>query len=279
MRETLLTLATCVAIGGVAAPARAGDAERLRATTLLDGRADALASQHAAALRVARTQAVLAQRLWRRRELRVFARDADRAADAHAADLALVSLRRGLDEARRIEREQQVVAAERARLDAPASAVMVPSLGAMDAPRWSWPVHGSIVGAPGRRREAATSVELDPAAVEIMARVDEPVAAPAEGVVRRIERLADGRSAVVITHGSRWVSVLAGLRSVAVAPWDRVDEGSVVGVAARNGDAAAIVTFALWRTRAAGERGWVDPRAVLGVPVADAAERPRAKKR
>jgi septal ring factor EnvC (AmiA/AmiB activator) len=77
-------------------------------------------------------------------------------------------------------------------------------------------------------------------------------------VIRLIEALPEGGYAVVTQHPSGWVSVLSGLRDVAVAAGEPVELGQTIGLAGRNLDGAAVVTLEIWRHRRS-----VDPRRLV----------------
>ena len=210
-----------------------------------------------------REQALLAYRLTRRRELGFLSSPKSRLDDAQAADLALVSLGKGLAETRILAGELEQVRAERGALDrARSQRANAPADTGESLRRFARPVRGAVVGVPGIRRDAATGTELHRDGIELLARLDEPVRAVAAGVIRRVEILPQGGYALVTQHPSRWVSVLSGMRDVVVAPGEPVEPGQALGLAGRNLDGAAVVSLELWRNRES-----VDPRDVLpGVP-------------
>src|SRR6185295_5843870 len=102
--------------------------------------------------------------------------------------------------------------------------------------------------------DPVTGVEVRQDAVQILARMNDPVQAPAAGTVRRVEAQPQGGFAVVIAHPGGWVSVLGGLRDVSVNPGDAVEGGQSLGLAGRNLDGAVVVSLELWHGR-----GAVDP--------------------
>jgi hypothetical protein len=97
----------------------------------LGAREQILDSQTAAAESTTRQRALLAYRLSRRRELGFAANPETRLDDARTFDLALVALRRGLDESRTLARELDRVRAERSTLEA---ALVTRALGEAAAP-------------------------------------------------------------------------------------------------------------------------------------------------
>jgi len=84
--------------------------------------------------------------------------------------------------------------------------------------------------------------------------MNDPVQAPAAGTVRRVEAQPQGGFAVVTGHEGGWVSVLGGLREVAVSPGAALAPGATLGLAGRNLDGACVVSLELWHGRSA-----VDP--------------------
>jgi septal ring factor EnvC (AmiA/AmiB activator) len=125
-------------------------------------------------------------------------------------------------------------------------------------PRLTRPVRGAVVGVPGSRPDPVTGAEVRQYALQILARMNEPVHAPAPGIVRRVEPLPQGGFAVVTEHPGGWVSLLSGLREVKAAPGDVVEAESPLGLAGRNLDGAVVVSFELWHARSP-----VDPRPLL----------------
>ena len=222
-------------------------------------RREVLEGQKAGAEARVREQAHLAYRLVRRRELGFVTSPESRRDDAEAAALALASLGKGLAETRILVDELEYVRTERVALDRACSQ-------RTDAPvdtgeslrRFARPVRGAMVGKPGIRRDAPTGTELRREGIELLARLNEPVRAVAAGVIRRVETVPQGGYVVVTQHPARWVSVLSGLRGVAVAPGEAVEAGQALGMAGRNLDGAAVISLELWRNRQP-----VDPRGAL----------------
>jgi murein DD-endopeptidase MepM/ murein hydrolase activator NlpD len=101
-------------------------------------------------------------------------------------------------------------------------------------------------------------VEVRQDALQLLARLNEPVQSPGRGTVRRIEAQPQGGYAVVTAHEGGWVSVLGGLREVSVEVGAPVDEGATLGLAGRNLDGAVVVSLELWHGRAA-----VDPAPLM----------------
>lgn len=221
-----------------------------------------LDAQTAAAESTTRQRALLAYRLSRRRELGFAANPETRLDDASSFDLALVALRRGLDESRTLGRELDKVRVERSTLEA---ALVTRALGeAIGQDRAETaagpegrpstthllrPVRGTPVAVPGARRDGTTKIEIRHDSVEILARLNEPVHAVAAGVVKRVEPLAQGGFAVMTEHPAGLTSILSGLRDVAVKPGDVVLAGQTLGLTGRNLDGAAVISVEIWHHR------------------------------
>lgn len=236
-----------------AAPADDGAAllDRLATREQLIGQQERAARTHA------RAQARAAYRLVRQRELG-FARDIEnRRRDAQALDLALLTLARTVGEARILGDELTRLRQERRSLEAHAARPTADEPPALPRARaaFAWPVRGPVVGHPGLRRDPASNTELENRALEILARMNESVDAPAAGAVRRVELLPQGGFAVVLEHTAGWTSVVSGLRDIAVAAGEVVARGQPLGLAGRNLDGAPVISWELWRGRTA-----VDPR-------------------
>ena len=219
-----------------------------------------LDSQTAAAEGTTRQRALLAYRLSRRRELGFAANPETRLDDARTFDLAVVALRRGLDESRTLACELDRVRAERSTLEAAlvtraladASADRTEETASPDrlsTARLLHPVRGTPVAVPGARRDGTTKIEIRHDSVEILARLNEPVHAIAAGVVKRVEPLSQGGFAVMTAHPGGITSILAGLRDVAVKPGDAVLAGQILGLTGRNLDGAAVLSVEIWRRR------------------------------
>jgi murein DD-endopeptidase MepM/ murein hydrolase activator NlpD len=242
--------ASLIGLLAARAPARADDPAALHR---LQAREQTLAQLAQSSEEVARHQARAAYRLARRRQLGFMAEPAARLDDARALDLALFTARRSAGEARglrdelaRVRDDRQALGAALARVAAPTDA---------EAPRFSQPVRGAIVGQAGLRRDPVTGVELRQDALQILARMNEPVSAPGRGTVRQVEAQPQGGFAVVTAHEGGWLSVLSGLRDVSVAAGDQVEAGAPLGLAGRNLDGAVVVSLELWRGRRAVDPG------------------------
>jgi murein DD-endopeptidase MepM/ murein hydrolase activator NlpD len=122
---------------------------------------------------------------------------------------------------------------------------------AAHATRLVRPVRGEVVALPGSRRDGSTKVELRHDGVKLLARLNEPVRAVAAGTVSRVEALPQGGFAVVTAHAAGLVSIVTGLRDIAVAPGDKVGAGQTLGLTGRNLDGAAVISIELWRDRRA----------------------------
>jgi murein DD-endopeptidase MepM/ murein hydrolase activator NlpD len=218
----------------------------------LTTREQILDGQRTASAGITRQRTLLAYRLCRQRELGFAPSPESRLEDARAFDLALLALRRSAEETRTLARELDRVRSERTSVEAafvaratrqtpdgelPAGLVLVR------------PVRGEVVALPGSRKDSSTKVQLRHDGVEILARLNEPVHAVAAGAVHRVEALPQGGFAVVTAHASGLVSIVTGLRDIAVAAGDRVGAGQTLGLAGRNLDGAAVVTVELWRDR------------------------------
>ena len=224
----------------------------------LGAREQILDTQTTAAENTTRQRALLAYRLSRQRELGFASSPETRLDDARSFDLALVALRRGLDESRTLARELDRVRVERSALE---TALVARALsenaddsaaspaGGLDSTRLLRPVRGTPVAVPGARRDGPTKIEIHYDSVEILARLDEPVHAIADGVVKRVEPLAQGGFAVMTAHPGGLTSILTGLRDVAVKPGQAVSAGQTLGLTGRNLDGAAVISVAIWRHR------------------------------
>jgi murein DD-endopeptidase MepM/ murein hydrolase activator NlpD len=227
-------------------------AEAPAALHRLQEREATLTQQAQAKDQLAREQARAAYRLARKRQLGFMAEPESRLDDARALDLALFTARRSAGEAvatheelSRVQKEREALTAAAARLAAAPSGV---------APHFCRPLKGAVVGQAGLRRDPVTGVEVQQDALQILARLNEPVQSPAPGRVRRIEAQPQGGYAVVTEHEAGWVSVLGGLREVTVELGQAVEGGTPLGLAGRNLDGAVVVSLELWHGRAA-----VDP--------------------
>jgi murein DD-endopeptidase MepM/ murein hydrolase activator NlpD len=219
----------------------------------LTTREQVLDGQRTASAGITRRRTLLAYRLCRQRELGFAPSPESRLEDARAFDLALLSLRRSAEETRTLARELDRVRSERTSVEAAFVARATRQGGAeVDAPAGSVlarPVRGEVVALPGSRKDGSTKVMLRHDGVEILARLNEPVHAVAAGTVHRVEVLPQGGFAVVTAHASGQVSIVTGLRDIAVAAGDKVGAGQTLGLAGRNLDGAAVVTVELWRDR------------------------------
>jgi septal ring factor EnvC (AmiA/AmiB activator) len=228
----------------------------------LGAREQILDTQTATAESITRQRALLAYRLSRRRELGFAANPENRLDEARTFDLALVALRRGLDESSTLARELDKVRVERSTLEAALVARALGEAAGQDhaeteaspdsrltAARLLRPVRGTPVAVPGTRRDGTTKIEIRHDGVEILARLNEPVHAIAAGVVKRVEPLAQGGFAVMTAHPGGLTSILSGLRDVAVKPGDAVLAGQTLGLTGRNLDGAAVISVEIWRHR------------------------------
>lgn len=246
-------------IGGLAAaPALAWAAPSPEYQALLDraaAREKALGEQRVRAEAVTREQAVLAYRLSRRQQLGYLGHPPSRVEDGQVLDTAIVALQRSVDETQALDRELKRVQADRVELTAAVSEVPEPTTRTL---RFARPVRGEVVSTPGSRHDADTDTDLNFPGVDVLVRLNEPVHAPADGVVRRVEALAQGGFAVVTSHSNGWVSILSGMRDVGVSKGSTVSAGQPLGRSGRNVDGAAVITLEFWY-----QRRPVDPRTVV----------------
>ncbi|HEX7505346.1 MAG TPA: M23 family metallopeptidase [Polyangia bacterium] len=222
-------------------------------------REQVLDTQTTAAQNTTRQRALLAYRLSRRRELDFAANPETRLDEARSFDLALVALRRGLDESRALARELDRVRVDRSTLEAALVTRALNENAGMDRStsperspalaRLLRPVRGTPVAVPGTRKDGTTKIEIHHDSLEILARLNEPVHAIAAGVVKRVEPLAQGGFAVMTAHPAGLTSILTGLRDVAIKPGDTVLAGQTLGLTGRNLDGAAVISVAIWRNR------------------------------
>ena len=263
MRRAVATLLqAAVLLLPIAAMAAEPSADETALFDRLGVREQVLENQTTAAETTTRQRAMLAYQLSRSRELGFAANPETRLDDARSFGLAVVALRRGLDESRALARELDRVRVERSALEVAlvgralgetakadhATLEPVPGSGPNPA-RLLRPVRGTPVAAPGARRDGATKIEIRHDSVEILARLNEPVHAIAAGVVKRVEPLAQGGFAVMTTHSGGITCILTGLRDVAVKPGDEVLAGQTLGLTGRNLDGAAVISVELWRNR------------------------------
>jgi murein DD-endopeptidase MepM/ murein hydrolase activator NlpD len=247
MRRALAGLAVW---GGLIGAARA---EEPAALGRLQAREATLAQMADSSEQTARQQARAAYRLARRRQLEFVATPETRLDDARALDLALLTVKRSTEETRVLRDELQRVRGERQVL----AGVAAPAAPADDdeAPRFARPVRGAVVGQAGLRRDPVSGVEVRQDALQILARMNEPVHPPAPGTVKRIEAQPQGGYAVVTEHAGGWFSVIGGLREVTAAVGARVDGDEELGLAGRNLDGAVVVSLELWHGRSAADPG------------------------
>ncbi len=256
-REYLLAALVLLPVTAKADPS----AEETALFDRLGVREHILEAQTTAAETTTRQRALLAYRLWRRRELGFAANPETRLDDARSFDLALVALRRGLDESRTLARELDRVRVERGALEVALLGRALAETANPDDPtppalenlptsaRLLRPVRGTPVAVPGTRRDRPSKTEIRHDSVEILARLNEPVKAIAAGVVKRVEPLAQGGFAVMTAHPGGLTSIVTGLRDVAVKPGDAVLAGQTLGLAGRNLDGAAVISVEIWRNR------------------------------
>ena len=220
----------------------------------LGAREQILEAQAEVARAETRKRARLASRMARYRELGFTVDPEGRLEDASAFDMALVALRRSVDETKALAHELDRVRAERSDLESALVARALSSehgAAAQDGPVGPLvrPLRASPVAVPGVRKDGPTKVELQHDSLDLLARLNDPVRSISAGVVTRVEALPQGGFAVVIAHDGGLVSILSGLRDVLVTPKSSVALGQIVGLAGRNLDGAVVVSVEIWRNR------------------------------
>jgi septal ring factor EnvC (AmiA/AmiB activator) len=223
----------------------------------LGARERVLETQTATAATTARERTLLAYRMARRRELGFMANPEGRLDEAQTFGIALVALRRSLDESQTLARELDRVRSERTTLEsalvdrALREPAQVSDAAAESPPRQRLPqpVRGAAVAVPGVRHDGPTKIELRHDSVQILARLNEPVRAVAAGVVKHVEELPQGGFAVVVAHDDGKTSIVSGLRDFAVKSGDHVGAGQILGLAGRNLDGAAVISVEIWQKR------------------------------
>jgi murein DD-endopeptidase MepM/ murein hydrolase activator NlpD len=254
---TWLTVLAVALVGSASAAAAAAGPGALGR---LEARRETLAEQTRNAERLARQEGRAAYRLARRRQADFLTVPETRLGQSRDFDLALLAARRSAGEAQALRNELARVNDERIALAHAAAgrAGMSPRADSGEGLRLTSPVRGTVVGVPGLRPDPVTGAEVRQYALQILARMNEPVCAPAPGTVRRVEPLPQGGFAVAIEHPGGWVSLLTGLREVKASPGDDVTPLVSLGLAGRNLDGAVVVSLELWHARAP-----VDPRPLL----------------
>jgi murein DD-endopeptidase MepM/ murein hydrolase activator NlpD len=242
-----------VAASGLLAMGGTARAEEPAALQRLQAREETLTQLARTSEQLARQQARAAYRLARRRQLGFMAEPQARLEDARALDLALFAVRRSAEETRVYHQELARTHDERQALSAAVARVPAPLAG--ETPHFSRPVRGAVVGQAGLRRDPVTGVEVRQDALQLLARMNDPVSAPAPGTVRRVEQQPQGGFAVVTEHAGGWSSVLSGLREVSVSVGDAVAADAPLGLAGRNLDGAVVVSLELWHGRSAVDPG------------------------
>ncbi|HEY0713068.1 MAG TPA: peptidoglycan DD-metalloendopeptidase family protein, partial [Polyangia bacterium] len=233
----------------------------------LRGRAQIMETQ-------ARAQALATYRLARRREAAVLGNGRRAAETARALEAALVMFRRSAWETAALRKEVGHATREREALEkalgpggsvdsangdpGSAGAGAGDTAAALGPLALLWPARGTIVSAPGQRRDPATNTDSIAGGIEILSRMNEPAIAVAAGKVRLVEALPQGGHAIVIAHADGRTSITTGLRVVSIAVGDDVTAGQNVGFVGRDLDGAPVVTFELWQDGAP-----VDPRPYL----------------
>jgi murein DD-endopeptidase MepM/ murein hydrolase activator NlpD len=239
----------------------------------------------------ARAQALIAYRLLRRRDATFLVDPRGRAVQARSLGSVLLVLNREAGEAAlwraelgRSARDRQAL--EQKGLPRHGTSLDRDLLPAAPPPRPAlvWPVRGTVVGAPGLRRDDASSALVRQQGIRILSRLNQPALAAASGRVHRVAALPQGGFALVVAHpvaegatrpdgspdGAGGVSILSGLREVEVTEGSPVERGQRVGLVGRGLDGAPVVTFEFWQRGAA-----LDPRTLFGPDLAGRG-RPRA---
>ncbi len=91
------------------------------------------------------------------------------------------------------------------------------------------PVRGRVVGAFGAYTDPMLRLPMLRNGVELEARLDEPVRAPAAGRVVMVAELPEFEQVVVIDHGGQQLSMLGRLWKVTASEGDSVKAGEVLG--------------------------------------------------
>jgi murein DD-endopeptidase MepM/ murein hydrolase activator NlpD len=212
-----------------------------------------LDGQRTQARNQARQRALFAYRAARARQLRFATSPKDRLPLSQTLDRALLALQVSDEEARALAREFDAAQADHVRLERAFLAKVLPGKKKANEPklRFARPVRGTPVSVPGLRQDNGSPVENLHMDVEWLARLNEPVKAVAEGVVKRVEALPQGGFVVVTAHPGGYTSILAGLRDTLVQTGDPVSVGQPLGLTGRNLDGAAVVSLEIWRHREA----------------------------
>lgn len=225
----------------------------------LNTREQILDGQAKAAANATRHRALLAYRISRSNDLGFAEQPETRLDEARTFELALVALRRDLGEARTLTRELDRVRVERSALEGALVARSIDTTaGAKSHPGQTallHPVRGTPLAVPGARRDGPGKIEVRSDSVEILARLDEPVRAIADGVVKRVEAQPQGGFAVVTAHAGGLTAIVTGLRDIGVKPGDTVVAGQTIGLTGRNLDGAPVVAVEIWRSRRAQDAG------------------------
>lgn len=91
------------------------------------------------------------------------------------------------------------------------------------------PVRGALVGSFGAYTDPVLRLPMVRNGVELDARLDEPVRAPAAGRVVMVAELPGFEQVVVIDHGEQQLSLLGRLWKVTAAEGEAVEAGAVIG--------------------------------------------------
>jgi murein DD-endopeptidase MepM/ murein hydrolase activator NlpD len=269
-----------------AAAATAEERAAVDPLTRAVSREDFLQARATATAQRTRAQALAAFRLARRRSADFLGDANRRVATARALDAALLVLRRSASETagwrkelahaeterralQRADSRRAGTETEGAEAPRPLTPMMLALLGnlgpgaaAVFAPLGAegiiWPTRGTLVSAPGLRRDPATGTEAIAEGIEILGRMNDPVRAVADGRVRLVVELPQGGYAVVTEHADDRISILSGLRQVDVARGAAIKGGDVLGLMGRDLDGAPVLGFELWQ---AGNP--IDPRPLL----------------
>jgi murein DD-endopeptidase MepM/ murein hydrolase activator NlpD len=194
---------------------------------------EALLGEQAA---TARTQA-----RWRLRalyRLAVSGGDTPPLTRARALDAGARALARDLGEARILDAERVLAAADREAREAAARAEPTPGA----APSLALPVAGAVVARFGVAPQPPTGLLVSRTGVRLAAAAGAEVRAPAAGTVARVEP-EGGAWTAVIDHGAGWTSIVSGLGQASLEAGARVAAGQRLGAARASGG----VGFEVWR--------------------------------
>ncbi len=105
----------------------------------------------------------------------------------------------------------------------------------VDAPRWQWPVHGTVTQPFGPQREGVANQGITIAAAE-----GTPIHAAQAGEVAFVgQNVRDYGNMVILRHGDGTLSAYSNARDVLVKKGEKVVGGSVIATVGKSGSAKA----------------------------------------